>query len=63
MLQRVDREMKNLQPSALYNAPDFELLALFINAFQPPTLVEALDQGWIPTAMPSTPAAAARATP
>src|SRR3984957_17597059 len=45
MLQHGGREMKNLQPSAIYNAPDFELLALFINAFQPPTLVEALDQG------------------
>ena len=45
MLQYVGREMKNLQPSAIYDAPDFELLALFIDALQPPTLVEALDQG------------------
>jgi len=45
MLQHVGREMKNLQPSAIYNAPDFELLAPFIDALQPATLVEALDQG------------------
>src|ERR1700694_4608929 len=37
MLQHVGREMKNLQPSALYNAPDFELLAPFIDAFEPAT--------------------------
>jgi hypothetical protein len=29
MLQHVGREMKNLQPSAIYNAPDFELLGAF----------------------------------
>jgi hypothetical protein len=63
MLQHVGREMKNLQPSAIYNAPDFELLAPFIDALQPATLMEALDQGLDSTAMPSTPAAAARATP
>src|ERR1700720_2603367 len=45
MLPHVGREMKNLQPSALYNAPDFELLAPFIDAFEPATLMEALDQG------------------
>src|SRR6202795_3682708 len=45
MLQHVGREMKNLQPSAIYNAPDFELLAPFIDALQPATLMEALDQG------------------
>jgi hypothetical protein len=45
MLQHVGREMKNLQPSAIYNAPDFELLAPFIDAFEPATLMEALDQG------------------
>jgi len=36
--------MKNLQPSAIYNAPDFELLAPFVDALQPATLMEALDQ-------------------
>src|ERR1700731_1378393 len=45
MLQHVGREMKNLQPSAIYNAPDFELLAPFIDAFEPTTLMETLDQG------------------
>src|SRR3984893_6022708 len=45
MLQHVGREMKNLEPSAIYNASDFELLALFVDALQPATLVEALDQG------------------
>jgi hypothetical protein len=45
MLQHVGREMKNLEPSAIYNAPDFELLAPFIDALQPATLMEALDQG------------------
>src|ERR1700731_151956 len=45
MLQHVGREMKNLQPSAIYNAPDFQLLAPFIDAFEPATLTEALDQG------------------
>ena len=45
MLQHVGREMKNLQPSAIYNAPDFELLAPFIDALQPAALMEALDQG------------------
>ena len=44
-LQYVRREMKNLQPSAICNAPDFELLAPFIDALQPATLMEALDQG------------------
>src|ERR1700730_9114385 len=44
MLQHVGREMENLQPSALYNAPDFELLAPFIDALQPATLMEARDQ-------------------
>ena len=48
MLQRVGREMKNLQPSAIYNAPDFELLASFVDALQPATLMEALDQGLDP---------------
>ena len=37
--------MKNLQPSAIYHAADLELLAPFIDAFQPDTLMEALDQG------------------
>jgi hypothetical protein len=45
MLQHVGREMKNLPPSAVYNAPDFELLAPFIDPFEPATLMEALDQG------------------
>src|ERR1700719_2551402 len=45
MLQHVGREMKNLQPCAIYNAPDFELLAPLIDALQPATLMEALDQG------------------
>src|SRR6202035_3153409 len=45
MLQHVGREVKNLQPFAFYHAPDFELLAPFIDAFEPATLMEALDQG------------------
>src|ERR1700674_1080991 len=45
MLQHVGGEMKNLQPYAIYHAPDFELLAPFIDALQPATLMEALDQG------------------
>ena len=45
MLQHGGREMKNFQPSAIYNAPDFELLAPLIDALQPATLVQALDQG------------------
>src|ERR1700736_5114060 len=45
MLQHVGGEMKNLQPSAIYHAPDFELLAPFIDALQPATLMETLDQG------------------
>jgi len=45
MLQHVSREMKNLQPSAIYNAPDFELLAPLIDTLQPAILAEALDQG------------------
>ena len=38
-------QMKNLQPCAIYHAPDFELLAPLIDALQPATLMEALDQG------------------
>ena len=45
MLQHFGREMKNLQPTAIYDSPDFELLAPFIDALQPATLMEALDQG------------------
>jgi hypothetical protein len=30
-------QMKNLQPFAFYHAPDFELLAPFIDALQPAT--------------------------
>jgi hypothetical protein len=37
--------MKNLQPAAIYRAAAFELVAPFIDALQPATLVEALDQG------------------
>jgi hypothetical protein len=37
--------VEDLQPSAIYHAPDFELLAPFIDAFEPATLMEALDQG------------------
>jgi hypothetical protein len=48
MLQHVGRQMKNLPPSAIYHAPDFELLAPFIDAFEPATLMEALDQGLAP---------------
>ena len=44
-LQHVGREMKNLQAPAIYNAPDFELLAPLIDALQPATLMEALAQG------------------
>jgi hypothetical protein len=44
-LKYFGREMKNLQPSAIYHAPDFELLAPFIDALQPATLMETLDQG------------------
>jgi hypothetical protein len=35
-LQHLGREMKNLQPSAIYNAPDFELLALSSMLFSRP---------------------------
>jgi hypothetical protein len=45
MLKHVGGEMKNLQPSAICNAPDSELLAFFIDALQPATFMEALDQG------------------
>src|ERR1700674_5232580 len=44
-LQHVGKQMKNLRPAAIYHAPDFELLAPFIDALQPATLVQALDQG------------------
>src|ERR1700688_2296666 len=45
MLQHFGGEMNNLQPCAIYHAADFELLAPFIDALQPATLMEALDQG------------------
>ena len=63
MLQHVGRKMKNLQPSAIYNAADFELLAPFIDALQPAALMEALDQGLDSHREAVDPAAAARATP
>jgi hypothetical protein len=39
MLQHVGSEMKNLQPPAIYNAADFELLTPLIDALQPATLM------------------------
>ena len=63
MLQHVGREMRNLDPRAIYHAADLELLAPFIDAFQPATLMEALDQGLDSHRDAVDPAAAARATP
>jgi len=63
MLQHVGREMKNLQPSAIYNAADFELLAPSSMLLSRLLSWRRLIRVWIPTAMPSTPAAAARTTP
>src|SRR6202521_1136410 len=45
MLRRGGRRVKKLQAAAVYHAADFELLAPFIDALQPATLMEALDQG------------------
>src|SRR6202521_403434 len=45
MLRRGGRRVKKLQAAAVYHAADFELLAPFVDALQPATLMEALDQG------------------
>jgi hypothetical protein len=42
-LQCVGRQMKHLQPRAIYHPADLEFPAPFIDILQPATLVEALD--------------------
>ena len=44
MLQHVGMQMKNLQPAAIYHAPDFELPATLVDALEPACFAQALDQ-------------------
>jgi hypothetical protein len=41
----IDGQMKNLQPCTAYDAADFEIPAVLVDAVQPATLMEALDPG------------------
>jgi hypothetical protein len=45
MLNHVGVEVQDLQPAAFYGAADLQLPAPFVEALQPATLMEALDQG------------------